>query len=157
MLAPVSVSETSGRCDLTEYFEGRTKGWGIFENRFGRLKRRFTVDIDGYWDDGTFVMDETFAYDDGTDERRIWRLTPDGSGGFSGHAKDCVGAARGRVHSNATTLSYAFRLEIRGRRVTVRFDDRMYRVDGDVVVNRAVVSKWGIRLGEVSLFFLRQN
>ncbi len=49
------------------------------------------------------------------------------------------------------------RLEIGGRNIKVRFDDRMYRLDGDVVVNRAVVSKWGFRLGEVTLFFMRQR
>ncbi|MGI9382775.1 MAG: DUF3833 family protein [Methyloligellaceae bacterium] len=39
----------------------------------------------------------------------------------------------------------------------MRFDDRMYQVDRHVVVNRAVVSKWGLRLGDVSLLFVRQG
>ena len=32
---------------LEEFFAGKTRGWGIFEDRFGNVKRQFVVDIDG--------------------------------------------------------------------------------------------------------------
>ena len=43
---------------LEEYFAGKTRAWGIFEDRFGTLRRQFTVDIDGRWDGRTLVLDE---------------------------------------------------------------------------------------------------
>jgi hypothetical protein len=33
--------------DILAYFEGRTLADGIFEDRFGKVKRRFTVDMTG--------------------------------------------------------------------------------------------------------------
>jgi len=37
----------------------------------------------------------------------------------------------------------------------VAFDDRLYRVGDRIAVNRATMSKWGVKLGELSLFFQR--
>jgi hypothetical protein len=44
------IEEFAGRepkLDLYEYFDGRTRAWGMFEDRFGRVRREFTVDISG--------------------------------------------------------------------------------------------------------------
>ena len=30
---------------LTSFLEGRTRAWGVFEDRFGRVKRRFEVEL----------------------------------------------------------------------------------------------------------------
>ena len=35
----------------------------------------------------------------------------------------------------------------------VKFDDWMFLMDDEVMLNRAVMSKWGFRLGEVTLAF----
>ena len=35
----------------------------------------------------------------------------------------------------------------------MQFDDVMVLIDDQVMLNRAVFSKWGVRLGEVSLSF----
>jgi hypothetical protein len=48
---------------------------------------------------------------------------------------------------------YKFRLAMYGRKVTVGFDDVMVLQAGDILVNRATVSKAGFRLGEVLLTF----
>ena len=32
---------------LEDYFDGKTKAWGMFHDRFGNLKRSFKVDIKG--------------------------------------------------------------------------------------------------------------
>ena len=47
---------TSPRLVMEEYFEGKTRAWGIFEDRFGTLRRQFTVDIDGHWDGRTLTL-----------------------------------------------------------------------------------------------------
>jgi hypothetical protein len=39
------------------------------------------------------------------------------------------------------------------RFLNVQFDDWMFLLDDAVMLNRAVMSKWGIRLGEVTLAF----
>ncbi|MDQ5918264.1 MAG: hypothetical protein QG660_1376, partial [Pseudomonadota bacterium] len=38
----------------------------------------------------------------------------------------------------------------------VDFDDWMFLIDDKVMLNRSFMSKWGFRLGEVSLSFTRR-
>ena len=157
MLMKAPAEQLPARFDPMEFFAGQTRAWGVFEDRFRRLRRRFSDDIDGYWQDNEFILEEAFCYDDGTREHRTWRLKPDGEGGFRARTEDCVGEARGCISGPAATLSYFMRLRIGARQIKLRFDDRMYQVGRHVVVNRAVVSKWGLRVGDVSILFVREG
>ena len=139
--------------DLTAFFAGATRGWGIFEDRFGKLRRRFTVEMHGRWQGGVFVLDERFRYETGEEESRVWRLTPQVHGRFSATSDDCVGTLAGVATPDSVTMRYRFILKLESRPITVDFDDRIYRMGDTIAVNRATMSKWGIKLGEVSLFF----
>lgn len=66
------IGEKSGFA-LTSFLLGRTRAWGIFEDRFGRVKLRFAVEMNGAWSGQTFVLNEQFNYDDGRSEKRVWR------------------------------------------------------------------------------------
>jgi hypothetical protein len=118
--------------------------------------RRFVVDMDCTWTGENGVLDEGFLYADGTRERRIWRLTHLGDGRYVGRADDVVGEARGAVAGNAFQWQYTLKLPVDGRVWEVDFDDWMFLIDERVMLNRAVMSKWGIRLGEVQLVFTRE-
>jgi hypothetical protein len=146
------------RLDLFAYFEGRSRAWGIFEDRFGRLRRSFTVEILGRHEgkDG-FVLEEDFLYDDGERERRVWRITRVGPDLFEGRADDVIGVAQGRTAGNALNWRYVLALKIGSGTWNVDFDDWMYLQPGGVLLNRARVSKWGIDLGEVTLSFQRET
>ena len=141
--------------ELVSFLEGRTSAWGIFEDRFGRLRRRFSVEMNGRWENDVFELDERFAYDSGEVETRAWRITPLGNGRFRGTCADCVGSAEGVCDGDSIRMSYRFRLKLEKREIVVTFDDRLYRMGDTMAVNRATMSKWGIRLGELSLFFQR--
>lgn len=145
------------RLRLEFFFAGRTRAWGIFEDRFGRLRRQFTAEFDGVWDGSTLLLAESIRYADGADESRTWQIGRDGEDGYVGRCADVIGAARGTVRGNALAWSYDFRLRIGGRDTTVRFDDRYYLQPGGVLINRARMSKWGIALGEASLFFVKPD
>ncbi|MEM6492646.1 MAG: DUF3833 family protein, partial [Pseudomonadota bacterium] len=47
---------TTPELRLEEYFAGESRAWGVFEDRFGTLKRQFTVDIVGEWDGEQLVL-----------------------------------------------------------------------------------------------------
>jgi hypothetical protein len=142
--------------DLTTFLEGRTFAWGIFEDRFGRVRRRFTVEMVGRWQERVFYLDERFTYDDGSEENRVWRVEPAGQARFTATCADCVGIAEGECSADAIRMAYTFRLKLDGRELHVAFDDRIYRLGDNIAVNRATMRKWGVRLGEVSLFFKRE-
>ena len=142
--------------DLVDYFDGSSRAWGQFQDRFGKVRRRFVVDIDGQWDGETLTLTEDFLYDDGETEQRIWTLRKTGTETWEGHADGVVGTATGRTSGNAFNWRYAFDLQTGdGETLRVDFDDWLWRQDEHVVINRAYVSKLGIAVGEVLIFFTR--
>jgi len=140
---------------LEDYFRGRTEAWGVFEDRFGRVRRQFKVDIDGSFDGRELTLVENFVYTDGEQDRRIWRITPLGDGRYEGRADDVVGAATGEVCGNALRWQYDMLLPVGDSTWQVHFDDWMLLQNDGVLINRATVSKFGITLGQVTLFFRR--
>ncbi len=142
---------------LEGYFEGKTYAWGVFEDRFGTLRRQFQVTIDGRMDAGELVLDEHFVYADGERDRRIWRIRKTSENAYQGSAPDVIGVAQGTTAGNALNWRYQMALPVGGRSWRVTFDDWMWLQPGGVLINRAVVSKWGVRLGTVTLFFTKQR
>lgn len=143
--------------DLATYFNGRLIAHGIFQNRSGQVVRRFVVEINGQWEGNQGVLDEWFTYSDGSTERRIWRLTKHADGRYTGTADDVAGQAQGQTVGNAFFWTYVLNLPVGNRIIAARFDDWMYLIDERVMLNRATMSKFGIRLGEVTLVFTKLN
>lgn len=157
MSGTITLRGSNELFDLTTFLEGRTTACGVFEDRFGNVRRRFTVDLFGRWQDRLFVLEERFTYEDGTRETRVWRVTPMDDGKFTATSDDCIGLAHGACDADSIRMSYRFRLKLEAREIAVNLHDRFYRVGDRWAVNRATMSKWGIRLGEVSLFFRREE
>ncbi|MFN3746950.1 MAG: DUF3833 family protein [Hyphomicrobiaceae bacterium] len=151
---PIATME---RFEITRFLRGRTLAWGIVEDRFGTLRRRFNVEMNGYWEGGSFLLDEQFVYDTGERERRQWRITPLDHGRFSATCDDCIGHAEGECLEDAIRMSYCFRMQVGERTITVRIADRLYRMGDDLAINRATIRKWGVKLGELSIFFRRER
>ena len=141
--------------DLKTYFNGPMVAHGIFTDRSGKVARRFTVQMTGTWEGNQGTLDERFTYSDGKTERRVWRLTDLGNGRWSGRADDVVGEAVGVASGNALNWQYTLKLPVDDKVYEVQFDDWMYLMDDKVMLNKAVMSKFGIRLGEVTLSFYK--
>lgn len=138
---------------LEEYFVGHLKAWGHFQDRFDRVRRRFTVDIEGTWDGETLTLTEDFIYDDGETERRVWTLRKTGPEDWEGAAAGVIGTAKGKVSGNALNWTYDFDLPVGDSTLRVKFDDWLWLQDERVMINRAYVSKFGIKVGEALIFF----
>ena len=139
--------------DLTQYFNGTLDAYGVFTDRSGAVVKRFTVVMQCSWTGNEGVLDETFSYADGSTQKRIWRLTRLPGGGFTGRADDVVGQAVGESRGNAFHWNYTLSLPVEGRVIEVQFDDWMYLMTDRVMLNKATMSKFGVRLGEVTLSF----
>ena len=142
---------------LEEYFAGKTRAWGIFEDRFGTLRRQFTVDVDGRWDGRNLVLDERFVYRDGERDRRVWTIEKVGPNSYQGRADDVIGVATGEAKGNALSWRYNMDLKVGDSTLRVHFDDWMFLQPDNVLINRARVSKWGVELGRVTLFFSKST
>ena len=143
--------------DLTQYFKGTVDAHGIFQGRSGQIVKRFTVVMECSWKDNEGVLDEAFTYSDGPTQRRIWRLTKLPGGHYTGTADDVVGTARGQTQGNAFRWGYTLALPVDGKVYHVDFDDWMYLIDERVMLNRATMSKFGVRLGEITLSFTKRT
>jgi hypothetical protein len=143
--------------DLREYFNGTLEAHGIFQDRSGEVVKRFTVIIDASWQGEVGTLDERFTYSDGSTQRRVWTITRTGEGRYVGRADDVVGEARGEEAGNALRWRYVLALPVDGKVYNVDFDDWMFLMDDRVMLNRSVMSKWGFRLGEVTLSFYKRG
>ncbi len=143
--------------DLRKYFTGTVDAWGIFTDRSGRVVKRFTVVIDCQWQGDEGVLDEAFTYSDGTLQRRVWRLKALPNGRYEGRADDVVGMATGQTKGNAFQWQYTLALPVDGNVWEVQFDDWMFLMNDRVMLNKAVMSKLGVTLGEVTLSFSRRE
>lgn len=142
---------------IEQYFAGKTRAWGLFEDRFGKVRRQFTVDIEGRWDGRELILDERFVYKDGETDRRVWTILKTAEGRYEGRADDVVGIATGESNGNALNWRYTMMLKVGDGAWRVQFDDWMLQQDDEVMINRASVSKWGIEIGQVTLFFRKMS
>ena len=147
------------KLDLFSFFKGETIAYGIFEDRFGNLKRQFRVNITGNVDNKVLILDESFLYDDGEKAKRIWKIKKiiddEQKISYEGQAEDVEGKATGSVVGNTLNWSYDIFLNIKGSNIKVHFNDWIYKQSDDLAINRAYVSKFGINIGSVTLVFLR--
>ncbi|WP_455208753.1 DUF3833 domain-containing protein [Kaarinaea lacus] len=142
--------------DMKNYFNGELEAWGLFQDYSGKVIKRFHVAMTGEWQQNQGVLDEFFTYADGTKQRRTWNLTRIDEHNYSGTADDVVGEAKGVAYGNALRWQYVLALEVDDDIYHVHFDDWMYLVDDNTMINRSVMSKLGVTLGEVILVF-RKN
>ncbi|MEL6258613.1 MAG: DUF3833 domain-containing protein [Pseudomonadota bacterium] len=139
---------------LEDYFAGQTTAYGIFEDRFGKLRREFKVDINGTVDNDVLTLVEDFDYADGAKEQRIWVIDILGDGKYRGTAGDVPGIAEGEAVGNAFNWKYKVDLKIdEDTTWRVGFDDWMYLQPDDVLINRAYVTRFGVEIGTVTIAF----
>ena len=156
--ASVQVSDYTQekpKFDLQQYFNGRVLAHGIVQDRSGKVIRRMTVDMKGTWVGDTGTLDEDFTYSDSKKERRVWTIKKQGDR-YIGTAADVVGEAVGSASGNALNWKYVLAVPVEDKVYNVDFDDWMWQLDDRVMINRAVFSKFGFKLGEVLISFTKQ-
>ena len=146
--------------DMRQYFNGTLDAYGVFTDRSGQVVKRFTVVMTCSWSGApgneVGVLDEDFTYSDGTKGRRVWTLQRSADGKYTGTADDVLGEAAGEEKGNAFRWGYTLKLPVDGKIVEVQFDDWMYLMGDKVMLNKATMSKFGFKLGEVTLSFAKR-
>ncbi len=150
---PPPIPETASGPPLAfeTFFPGKTVGEGVFTNSWTGSQRKFDVVIEGTWDGRTLTLVEDFAFADGEKDRKTWRLEKTGPGTFVGTREDVVGQARAWTDGKAVRLEYAVNLG----GFNVDFSDVLVLTAPDALLNKAVVGKWGLRVGRVELVLRR--
>ena len=142
--------------DLRQYFDGTVLAHGLVSDRSGKVLRSFVVTLRCSWVGDAGTLDEEFVFGDGERQRRVWRLHKLADGSYTGAADDVVGQALGASSGSAFNWRYTLRVPVSGSVYEVQFDDWMHRVDDRTVINKAVMSKFGVRVGDITLSFTKQ-
>ncbi|MGA0804920.1 MAG: DUF3833 domain-containing protein [Pseudohongiellaceae bacterium] len=150
----VSVSDysnTSPQLDLREFLNGELRAYGMLQDRSGRMTRRFTATLQGSWNGEEGVLAEVFQFDDGEVQERTWRLRHEGNGRYTGTAGDVIGTATGSIGGSVFHWQYQLDVPWRDDSIAVNLDDWLYLVDAQHLLNRTTLTKFGFRVGELTL------
>ena len=139
--------------NLEEFFAGRTVARGQFQDVFGTVRRRFEVEIEGMWDGERLRLVEDFLYEDGTTEQRVWTLEKTGPETWRGTAPGVIGVAEGEERGDTFNWRYVIDLPTGDGTFRVRFDDWMWLMADDRILNKAYMSRAGVPVGEVVIWF----
>ena len=151
-----SYKNNTPKLTFEEFFNGPVMAHGIIQSRSGKVMRRFTVDMRGTWNGDKGTLEELFAYDDGERQERTWHVTRLADGSYTGTAPDIIGTATGEQAGNAIRWNYVMRIPVNGTTYDVKFDDWMFLMPDGTMLNRSMLTKFGIRVGEVSIYMQKK-
>lgn len=151
-LTPQDYASEKPKLDLATYFNGKVEGWGMVQDRSGKVLRRMVVVLECTWNGNDGVLDESFQWSDGKTEKRVWKIRKDGDR-YIGTAGDVVGEARGEASGNALRWNYVLALPVGDAVYNMDMDDWMWMIDDKTLANRTTMSKFDVRVAEISIFF----
>jgi hypothetical protein len=137
--------------DLSQFFNGHLEAYGIVQDYKGKVSRRFKADILGSWEGDQGILDELFYFADGEEQHRCWLLQKSGKR-YQGQAGDVIGLAEGEVAGNALNWQYTLAVPVNGKTWNIKLNDWMFLVDEHNLINRASMYKFGIEVGEITLY-----
>lgn len=152
---PQDYARESPKLDLATYFNGKVDGWGMVQDRSGKVLRRMYVELDCKWNGNEGVLDESFLWSDGKTEKRVWKIRKLGDR-YVGTAGDVVGEAQGEAAGNALQWRYVLRLPEEAGGYEMNMDDWMWMVDDKTLTNRTTMSKFGVKFAEITIFFRKR-
>ena len=154
-MKPEDFKNQKPRLIIEEYLSGNVKAWGILQNRSGKVTRQFSADLDGKWDGKQLILDEKFVWNDGEIQNRQWTINKIDEHNYEGTAGDVVGTAKGFSYGPAFKFEYVLLVPVKGREMKITFDDWIFKQDERVAINRATMTKFGIKVAELTVMFVK--
>lgn len=153
-LLTFSTPASSGGFSLEGFFSGKTSAVGSFSAING-TKRKFAVDLLGKWNGKTLTLLEVFAYDDGQRDRKTWRFEKIAKNKYRGTREDVVGQTLVTISGDTARFTYLVDLDPTEKTNLVRFHDTMRLRDNGTVLNKALVTKFGLPVALTRVEFQR--
>ncbi len=152
-MKPIDFKDQKPRLIIEDYLSGNVKAWGVLQNRSGKVTRQFSADLNGVWDGNILTLDEKFNWSDGEIQTRQWKIKKIDEHNYSGTASDVVGVAKGYSYGPAFKFEYVLLVPVKGKQIKITFDDWIFKQDEKVAINRAVMTKFGIKVAELTVMF----
>ena len=152
-MKPIDFKDQKPRLIIEDYLLGNVKAWGILQNRFGKVTRQFSADLNGKWDGKQLILDEKFNWFDSEVQKRQWKINKIDQHNYEGTAGDVIGTAKGYSYGPAFKFEYVLLVPFKGKEIKITFDDWIFKQDDKVAINRAIMTKFGIKVAELTVFF----
>ena len=143
--------------DPVTFWTGHSASWGVIENLDGAPTSIITTTTDGTaeGEDGLHMVQH--VYHDGDDTVRDWHIRRLGHGQFQATANDVIGTAHGSTSGRTLHWSWTLAAKPGNPLFSVTMNQWMYLADNGTLMNRTVISKFGLRLAEISEQFVRRD
>lgn len=146
------------RLELDKFFNGKIKAWGIIQSATGTVMAKFDANLVGKWDGNNGILEEDFYYyDTGRKQHRIWQIKKLDDMHYTGSANDIEGIAKGIAFGNAINWHYEMYVPVNNSSYKFKFDDWMWAMNNDTVINRSYMKKFGITLAEITIFMQKSH
>ena len=154
-MKPIDFKGQKPRLIIEDYLSGNIKAWGILQNRSGKVTRQFSAELNGKWDGKQLILDEKFNWSDGEIQKRQWQINKIDQHNYEGTAGDVVGTAKGYSYGPTFKFEYVLLVPIKGKNIKITFDDWIFQQDDKVAINKATMTKFGIKVAELTVLFLK--
>jgi len=154
-MKPEDFKDKKPRLIIEDYMSGNIKAWGILQNRSGKVTRQFSATLSGKWNGKQLILNEKFNWDDGEVQDRQWQINKIDDHHYEGTAEDVIGTAKGFSYGPAFKFEYVLLVPFKGREIKITFDDWIFMQDEKVAINRAKMTKFGIKVAELTVFFVK--
>tara|TARA_Y100000590_G_scaffold153022_1_gene175730 strand:- start:372 stop:893 length:522 start_codon:yes stop_codon:yes gene_type:complete len=154
-MKPEDYKNTKPIIKIEEYFQGNVKAWGMLQERSGEVKRQFVADMKGEFDGQNLILNETFIWNDGEKQERRWKIKKVGDNRYEGTASDVVGVAKGVSFGSAFKFEYKLLVPYKDKKIKIKFDDWIFKQDEKTAINKATLTKFGFKVGELTVFFVK--
>ena len=101
------------------------------------------------------ILDEKFNWSDGEVQTRQWKIIKKDEHNYEGTAADVVGIAKGFSYGSAFKLEYVLLVPVKGKEIKITFDDWIFKQSDTVAINRAKMTKFGIKVAELTVVFIK--
>ena len=154
-MKPLDFKDQKPRLIIEDYLSGNVKAWGLLQDRSGKVTRQFSAELNGKWDGKQLILDEEFNWNDGEVQKRQWQITKLDEHNYEGTAEDVVGKAKGYSYGPAFKFEYVLLIPMKDKQIKITFDDWIFKQDERVAINRATMTKFGIKVAELTVMFVK--
>ena len=143
--------------NFKEFFSGNLKACGIIQNWRGKIISRFDLSMNGKWQGNNGILKENFKFYDGQKKNRLWKITKESQSRFIGEADDIIGKAYCEIKGNACRSYYSMNISVGKRSYKIKFDDWLWQMNNNVVINRSYMKKFGFTVAELTMFIEKEK
>lgn len=133
---------------LRKFFTGELEAYGVASDWRGKVTSRMEIKMKGTWKGKNGTLEELFIFSNGKKLKRVWHITELENGQYMATASDVKGKADGKEIGNAGNFLYRISLPYGDDSVDVDADDKMYLVTPNTLINKVILRKFGVEVGE---------